>query len=614
MSRAASQADHHRDAAAGRVVDRDARRPSPRRTRARRRDRARRRVPFELSPRRWNGWNTVSRSVGRDARAAVDDAQVDALLRRRTPRRARAASAGDHASALSTMLAIARSSSAGVGLHARQRLGDVDVDARRASRQPGERAPARTSSSADVAHHELQRAGLQPAHVEQVADEVVEPVGRLVDGLEELAASPSGVQVDVALQQARDRRLDRRQRRAQVVGHRREQRGAQLVRLREPVGARGVGAQRALLRPRSPPGRRTPGAPRGRRVRASRPRSDEHARRRAAGRRRRRRPGRRRDRLAGRRLRRPSRPSALRDSTATASASNAACSCATSCGSGSSRADERAAERGERLRLGRAPAPPRRCGATRWRRARSRRPPTTRKITSASRFSPSAIVNAWNGGVKNQLASRNPAIARDERRARSRRARRPRPRRAGTAAGRSAASSASRSVGQHQREQRRRRRPRASTPTIRRRGDSDGAPAPRAVDADARRARRRRARRRRDHVDVDRRPTRRSTLVDHRAAEQLRPPRLAAGAEHDLGGVLGPGELHERVGDVGAGDLVVLAAELVRGAARCSSSASADGAARARRPDGRGRRAARRGRAAPCARRGGSRRRRRARR
>ena len=63
----------------------------------------------------------------------------------------------------------------------------------------------------------------------------------------------AGVEVDVALQQARDRRLDRRQRRAQVVRHGREQRGAQLVGLGQPGGPVGVGPQLALLRPRSPP-------------------------------------------------------------------------------------------------------------------------------------------------------------------------------------------------------------------------------------------------------------------------------------------------------------------------------------------------------------------------
>ena len=67
---------------------------------------------------------------------------------------------------------------------------------------------------------------------------------------------------------------------------------------------------------------------------------------------------------------------------------------------------------------------------------------------------------------------------------------------------------------------------------------------------------------RRDHVHVDR-PRRADHVVDHRAAEQMRPPRLPARAEHDLGRVLGLRELHERRRDVGAREHAVLAAELV---------------------------------------------------
>ena len=92
--------------------------------------------------------------------------------------------------------------------------------------------------------------------------------------------------------------------------------------------------------------------------------------------------------------------SVLRASTATASAANAARSCATSCGSGSSVGDEGPAERGERLGLGAA-----RRAASAVRRlamltSQLTTPATTRKTTSARRFSPSAIVNVWNGGVK----------------------------------------------------------------------------------------------------------------------------------------------------------------------------------------------------------------------
>ncbi len=67
----------------------------------------------------------------------------------------------------------------------------------------------------------------------------------------------------------------------------------------------------------------------------------------------------------------------------------------------------------------------------------------------------------------------------------------------------------------------------------------------------------------RDHVDVD--VARRAEHVgDHRAAQQVRPARLPARPQHDLGRVLGPGELHQRRRRVGARELVVLAAELLQ--------------------------------------------------
>ena len=80
------------------------------------------------SPRRWNGWNTRS-PIGRvDAGTAVDDPEVDAAghlgrLRSRT-----CAGDGDQARALATMLASARSRSAGSTEHRRQRLGHAHRD------------------------------------------------------------------------------------------------------------------------------------------------------------------------------------------------------------------------------------------------------------------------------------------------------------------------------------------------------------------------------------------------------------------------------------------------------------------------------------------------------
>ena len=67
--------------------------------------------------------------------------------------------------------------------------------------------------------------GLQPAHVEQVDHERVEPVGAVLDGLEQVGTVLVGP-VDARVAQAAHRRLDRRQRRAQVVGHGGEEGGA----------------------------------------------------------------------------------------------------------------------------------------------------------------------------------------------------------------------------------------------------------------------------------------------------------------------------------------------------------------------------------------------------
>ena len=50
-------------------------------------------------------------------------------------------------------------------------------------------------------------------------------------------------------------------------------------------------------------------------------------------------------------------------------------------------------------------------------------------------------------------------------------------------------------------------------------------------------------------------------MTEPRISSSQRVRRLDA--EHDLGGVLGAGEVHQRRGDVVAGHLVVLAAELV---------------------------------------------------
>ena len=140
-------------------------------------------------------------------------------------------------------------------------LGHVGVDTLGLA-EPGERGRDDLLER-DRAHDQLHRTGLEAAHVEQVADQVVEPVGAVVDRLEQLA-SRRRCEVHVALQQAAHRRLDRRERRAQIVRHRREECGPQLVRLFEISRAGGVGPQRVVAR-QSPPARQTPGARRSRR-------------------------------------------------------------------------------------------------------------------------------------------------------------------------------------------------------------------------------------------------------------------------------------------------------------------------------------------------------------
>ena len=119
--------------------------------------------------------------------------------------------------------------------HARERLGDVDVDGARPSGR-GSRAAAGTHllepdrrampSSSAPAWSRLMSSRLPTSALSRSVSSSI--VSR--NSLRASAASTS----TSSLEQAGDRRLDRRERRAQVVRHRREQRGAQLVGLGEP--------------------------------------------------------------------------------------------------------------------------------------------------------------------------------------------------------------------------------------------------------------------------------------------------------------------------------------------------------------------------------------------
>ena len=132
-----------------------------------------------------------------------------------------------------------------IGVDARQRLRDVELD-RPVRRGDAAYRGRQDLLEADGRGADLEGAGLQPAHVEQVPDERVQPVRLLVDRPQELVLR-LGCPVDVVLEQARDRGLDRGDRRPQVVRHRGEQRGAKLVRRRERSRGLGLGLELAEL-------------------------------------------------------------------------------------------------------------------------------------------------------------------------------------------------------------------------------------------------------------------------------------------------------------------------------------------------------------------------------
>ena len=128
-----------------------------------------------------------------------------------------------------------------------------------ASASTGGRSSARSSSTSrrtdaelverrehdvgEVGRRELhgERAGLQPAHVEEVRDELGERVEALGGGVEQLLALLGG-EVEVGRAQRADRRRRRRERAPEVVAHRGEECRAHPVGLGErPRGLRGLG-------------------------------------------------------------------------------------------------------------------------------------------------------------------------------------------------------------------------------------------------------------------------------------------------------------------------------------------------------------------------------------
>ena len=92
-----------------------------------------------------------------------------------------------------------------------------------------------------------ERAALDPAHVQQVAHEPVEPIGLEVDRLEPPPGARSSVQVDLGIHQAAGGGTDRRERRPQVVRHGVQERVLERLALpRDLDRVRGLGQLLAL--------------------------------------------------------------------------------------------------------------------------------------------------------------------------------------------------------------------------------------------------------------------------------------------------------------------------------------------------------------------------------
>ena len=238
------------------------------------------------------------------------------------------------------------------------------------------------------------------------------------------SACRSGGPVDVVLQQARHRRLDRGQRRAQVVGHRPQERGAELVRPRRSSSASArLACSRALLERRRQLGGEGVQHPLVVAAQRARPVSTEHGVLVDRERRPARSSGWPRRVVAGRRPRATQPPS--RRTQQADGVERRTCMRRWS--------DDLEQRRRRRRRA--PPASAASASASAPARARVGRPgvrpaPTSRlitagddarKATSASRFSRSAMVNVWSGSVKNQLTSSDAGHGGDQGRRRDRR-------------------------------------------------------------------------------------------------------------------------------------------------------------------------------------------------
>ena len=132
-----------------------------------------------------------------------------------------------------------------VGPHRQRRLVDVD------DHVPGSRSEAGHRGGYHLVENGRAQSGgdgigVDAGHVEEVVDQVGEAVGFVFDGSQELGHLGRRP-VQVRLSQAVDRRLDTRQRSAQVVGDSLEEGATQLVGLLQGGGVSGAGVQIAAI-------------------------------------------------------------------------------------------------------------------------------------------------------------------------------------------------------------------------------------------------------------------------------------------------------------------------------------------------------------------------------
>ena len=192
------------------------------------------------APSRSNGSNIRAFSSPGHAVAVVDDLQHD-LVAVRVASRAGGRPGGEQASALANRLASTRSSSPGSVRTSGSSSGTDSCTA-------GAAVQAAQGHRRDLVdrrrpQERLQRAGGQPAHVEQVADQRVQPVGGLLDGGQQRGLDRAAVHCTSVCRSVLTLALIDGQRRAQVVADRGEQRGAHPVALGQGLGLRGLGAQ-----------------------------------------------------------------------------------------------------------------------------------------------------------------------------------------------------------------------------------------------------------------------------------------------------------------------------------------------------------------------------------